>query len=491
MKMIHGKRTWTAIQLAKAVAGELFSGNPRSRFSGISIDSRRISPGQIFVAIVGEKHDGHTFISNVISQGISGVILQKDRLDKSLFKRLKTEGVCSISTADTTRGLGDLAAFYRRKLRTGIVAVTGSNGKTTTRRMTAEVMAQKFITHSAAGNFNNEIGLPLTLLELSPEHQWGVVELGMNHPGEIRRLSDICLPNIGVITNIAPAHLEGVGSLEGVVNAKGELLENIIEGGTAVLNADDPNVARLAERTGEEVLFFGFSGKAAVRAVSVREQKGKVKFNLVLPGASIPVTLRIPGRFMVSNALAAAAVGFRLGISPEKIKTGLESLTSIPGRMNMITLNCGIHIIDDTYNANPGSMKAAVEFLSRLKKYGRSIFVGGDMLELGEASAELHRKLGEQVASSGINRLYITGKFSDSVAEGARKKGLNLRNIRVGSKEFILKDLIIYLRPGDRVLVKGSRGMAMEEVVKGLMEFDEKELRITHNRSTVSVTKSK
>lgn len=473
MEELQKKAIWSAARAAKATGGEILYGDTRCRFSGISIDSRRVLPGQLFVAIVGKNHDGHAFIPDALTHGISGMMIQEDRISRPLHQGFKERGLFCITVSDTTRALGDLAAFHRRKHGAGVVAITGSNGKTTTRRMATEIINQKYAVLSAIGNFNNEIGLPLTLLNLTDLHQWAVVELGMNHPGEIRRLSEICLPDVGVITNIAPAHLEGVGSVEGVIRAKGELLGQIKREGTAILNADDPNVSRLAIKVKSEVLFFGISKKAAVRAGSIREKGEMVRFTLVLPDGEVPVTLKIPGRFMVSNALAAAAVGTRLGIAPEAIKIGLENLTSIPGRMNILTLKNGIRIVDDTYNANPGSMKAAIESFSRLKKGARGICVVGDMLELGKESVPLHRQIGELLAMADISRLYVTGTFSESIAEGAREKKMNPRRIRIGSKDSILQDITQYVKSGDWILVKGSRGMAMESLVQGLLDWND------------------
>ena len=273
-----------------------------------------------------------------------------------------------MAVKNTTKALGDLACFHRKRANASVVAITGSNGKTTTREMTATVARQRFATLSSQGNFNNEIGLPLTLLKLNHGHKWAVVELGMNAPGEIARLGEICMPDIGVITNIGPAHLEGVGSIEGVMRAKGEILDKIKAGGTAVLNSDDHRVMHLAGKTSSDVIFYGISGETTIRAEAIVEKDLCTSFRLALPEETIGIDLKIPGIFMVSNALAAAAVGYKLGLSAKEIKAGLEDFKPIGQRMNILHTSAGINLIDDTYNANLASMEAALKTLITLKK---------------------------------------------------------------------------------------------------------------------------
>jgi UDP-N-acetylmuramoyl-tripeptide--D-alanyl-D-alanine ligase len=337
--------------------------------------------------------------------------------------------------------------------------------------MTEAVVARRFRTLATVGNLNNEIGLPLTLLTLDNTHEKAVLELGMNSPGEIERLAEICAPEIGVITNIGPAHLEGIGSIEGVMHAKGELLERIKPGGTAVLNIDDPRVQHLSDKTSRDVLAYGVSENAKIRAVKIREEGSGISFELILPQKRIAVGLRTFGTFMVSNALAAAGVGYLMGLSAGEIKSGLESFEPVWGRLNIIKTGNGIHIIDDTYNANPGSMGAAISTLTSLKGGKRGILVAGDMLELGSHSERLHKNIGSLAAASGIERLYVTGEFASSVTEGARDEDMDPQKIFVGTKKEILADLTARARPGDWILIKGSRGMAMESIVKGLKEW--------------------
>jgi murE/murF fusion protein len=464
-KRIH----WTTGDIVKATGGELICGDLNDIFSGISIDSRSISPDELYVAIKGEVHDGHSFAENVIRQGISGLVINKDKVNDLAVHEWKKNQIACLAVNNTTKALGDLASFHRKRANVPVVAITGSNGKTTTREMIVSVVKQRFPTLSSRGNFNNEIGLPLTLLNLNHGHKWAVVELGMNAPGEIAKLGKICNPDIGVITNIGPAHLEGVGSIEGVMRAKGELLDKIKAGGTAVLNADDHRVLHLAERTSAKVILFGVSDEATSRAERIIDTESGISFVLVLPEETIPINLKTPGGFMVSNSLAAAAVGYELGLSAKEIKTGLEDFTPVHGRMNILHTDMGINLIDDTYNANPGSMEAALKTLTALKKNNRGIFIIGDMFELGRHAEHMHKEIGALAAGSGISMIYATGKFADTVAAGAAGGGMKSGNIFSGSKKEIIDDLTGRLRKNDWILVKGSRAMRMEEIVKELM----------------------
>ena len=396
-----------------------------------------------------------------------------DQRKIDMFSKLEfsdTDVVC-ITVDDTIKALGDMAAFNRRRTPVSVIAITGSNGKTSTRKMVSDVLSCRFCTLSTHGNLNNDIGLPLTLLNLTRDHQWAVVELGMNRPGEIERLAEICLPDVGLITNIGPAHLEGLGSMKAVMEAKGELLGKIKAGGMAILNADDPWLLKLAEVTPINVLFFGMSKDSAIRAESVEEKGEGLFFHLVLPGETISVHLNTPAMFMISNALAAAAAGYLLGLTAVEIKNGIEAFKPVQGRMNIHKTGKGIHIIDDTYNANPGSMQAAIITLESLKGKNKGFLITGDMLELGEHSAPMHREIGSIAARAKVAGLYVTGKFAEDVAKGALAEHMNPNDIFKGTREEIIEAVTDRLDAGDWVLVKGSRGMAMEKVVKGLLAW--------------------
>jgi len=466
---INNRIQWATTDIIDATSGELICGVLKYGFSGISIDSRSISSDELYVAIKGEVHDGHSFAEAVIHQGISGLVIDREKVNDLPVHEWKKNKLICLAVKNTTKALGDLASFHRKRANVPVVAITGSNGKTTTREMTAAVVSQRFATLSSRGNFNNEIGLPLTLLKLNHGHEMAVVELGMNAPGEIARLGEICTPDIGVITNIGPAHLEGVGSIEGVMRAKGELLDKIKTGGTAVLNADDHRVLHLAGKTSADVIFYGISDKATIRAETIIEKNLCTSFTLILPEETITIDLKIPGIFMVSNALSAAAVGFKLGLSAKEIKTGLEDFKPVDQRMNILYAGSGVNLIDDTYNANPGSMEAALKTLTTLKKNNRGIFIVGDMFELGRHAEKMHEEIGAMAAGSDISILYATGEFAETVASGATVGGMKLKNIFTGSKKEIVDDLSKRLRTNDWILVKGSRGMGMEEIVERLM----------------------
>jgi UDP-N-acetylmuramoyl-tripeptide--D-alanyl-D-alanine ligase len=462
---------WTLSEILKATAGELLCGEKERRFERISIDSRSISANDVFVALVGEVHDGHTFIRDVMAKGVSGLIANKDRKKDLPISEWQTGNIACVAVTDTTQALGDLAAFHRARTDVALVAITGSNGKTTTRQMTAAVVARKFNTLATIGNYNNQIGVPLTLLRIAPEHRWAVVELGSNSPGEIARLAQICSPDIGVITNIGPAHLEGLGSLDGVMREKEQLIDRLKAKGKAVLNADDRRVYKIATRTKKEVLLFGLSKSAEIRASVVNEKISGISFSLDLAQKSLTVDLKVAGHFMVLNALAAAAVGHLLGVSAEEIKAGLETFKPAWGRMNIVQTASGIHLIDDTYNANPESMKAALTTLKSLRANNRSVFVAGDMLELGTQSKSLHRQVGVWAATAGIRKLFVTGDFAEAVTAGAKDAKMKSDDIVTGSREEIIDALRDSLKPGDWVLIKGSRGARMDIIVEGLKQW--------------------
>jgi len=461
---------WTASDIIEATRGTLLSEGSVHAFAGICIDSRAIMPGDCFLAIRGETHDGHSFIPEVLKKGVKGLIIQSGQAYEIEVTGQETPSVLCIGVPDTLAALGALAGYHRKRSDVSVVAITGSNGKTSTRTMAAAVLSKRFHVLSPEGNFNNEVGLPLTLLRLNSSHEWAVLELGMNHPGEIGRLGEICRPDIGLITNIGPAHLEGLGSLEGVMHAKGELIEKVKPGGKILLNADDPMTENLMQKTAATPLLFGSSADADIRATELSAHPAGVSFTLHIGQEAIRVNLRVPGTFMSINALAAAAVGHAVGIPIAEIAAALESFAPIKGRMNLYRTGGGFNIIDDTYNANPGSVKAALTALKGLKKEHRGLVVLGDMLELGNASWDLHREIGVFAARAGVSRLYVTGAFADAVVQGAQQGGMAPVNTFVGDKEAIFADLVRHFNPGDWLLIKGSRGMRMETLVKALMD---------------------
>ena len=462
---------WKTQEILEATGGGLLVGDADRKFSRVGIDSRNISSDDLFVAIVGDVHDGHTFVQDVVRRGVSGVMINKNSPANIPVSDWQNINITCVAVDDTTRSLGDLAAYNRRRANALVVAITGSNGKTTTRRLTSAVMNRQYNTLSTVGNFNNQIGLPLTLLNLEREHQWAVVEIGTNSPGEIARLAEICSAEIGVITNIGPAHLEKLGSLDGVMQEKGDLLKHLKSGGKAVLNADDRRIRNLAAQTDRDVVLFGLCPEATIRAETINETISGINFILVLPEQRIEVALSARGNFMVTNALAAAATAYLAGLSINQIKAGLESFRPAAGRMNILQTPDGIHIIDDTYNANPESMRATINTLKAASAGNRAIVVSGDMLELGEHAESMHKQIGALAAASGIAKLYVTGNFSEAVATGARQAKMSAENIFSGSKDDIIEGLKQTLKPGDWVLIKGSRGMAMEDIVNALKRW--------------------
>jgi len=466
----HQAIDWSVSDILHATGGVLYTGQETDVFDGFSTDSRTITPRECFICLTGDVHDGHKFIPDIIRQEVKGVIIQQARTHETLFRNFNEAGITCVAVNDTLSALGELASYHRHRHRPHlfVVALTGSNGKTSTRTMIANVVQRRYKTLTPFGNFNNLIAVPLTLLRIEAKHEWAILELGMNRPGEIRRLGQICSPDIGLITNIGPAHLEGLGSLEGIMNAKGEMLETVSPRGRIILNADDPMVMRLATRAACETILFGRSEQADIRATAVENSASTVSFLLHVPGDHIQVTLRVPGEFNISNALAAVCVGYCLNIPLTEIKTALEAFTPVKGRMNIRRTVHGLHLIDDTYNANPVSVKAAIRTLTGLSQKRHGIAVLGDMLELGHASRELHREVGRFAAESGLGKLYLTGSFAQDLKNGAREGGMAAADVLCGSKDEILHALKNTLEPKDWILIKGSRGMRMETLVQAL-----------------------
>jgi len=461
-----GAAAWSLEDLLGATGGELLGDARPAGFPGISTDTRHLRPGELFVALRGERHDGHAFVAEALRRGAGGVLV--DRAEAGAVSGLlaASREAAGIAVADTLRALGDLARFHRRRRRRAFVlAITGSNGKTTTRRMAAAVLGRRFAVLEPERNWNNLVGVPLTLFRLEPTHEAAVLELGTNRPGEIARLTEICTPEAGLITNIGPAHLEGLGSLEGVLAEKSALVRGLPAGGRAVLNADDPRLLRLARECGREVLLFGLHPEARVRAAEIALEPGGTAFELVTEAGRARVRLPAPGAFLVGNALAAAAAGRLLGLSPEEIASGLAAFRPVPGRLELRRLPGGVTVIDDTYNANPASVEAAVETLRALRGAARGLLVLGEMRELGPAAAALHREMGRLAARSGAARLYACGPWREEVAAGAVAAGLAAASVVTGSREEIGAALAAEVRAGDWVLVKGSRAAGMEAIV--------------------------
>jgi UDP-N-acetylmuramoyl-tripeptide--D-alanyl-D-alanine ligase len=457
---------FTVEEIAKATRGRV-QGPAERRVRGVTTDSRRAGEGELFVPLRGERFDGHDFISSAADAGTRVFLVEADWLSRNDMPA----GATAVAVEDTLRALGDLAAFHRQRFLIPVVGVTGSNGKTTVKEMIASILARTGPVLKTAGNLNNLIGLPQMLLQLNGSHRWGVLEMGMSEPGEIDRLAEIAAPRAGVITNAYAAHLESMGSVEAVARAKGELFQRLPAGGWAVYNADDPLISRLPSPEGVERLSFGLQGAEISASNIERLGRSGQRFAINIKGEVLQISLRAFGLHNVMNSLAAAATAYALGVSPEGIREGLEQFTPYDRRFSLEELD-GIVLIDDSYNANPASMKAALETVRELREECRAVAVLGDMLELGEITRQAHFELGKMAASC-VDTLYVTGEMAGAVADGAREGGLPDGEVVVSACHGeIIADLKKRLTAGDLVLVKGSRGMAMEKVAEGLrIEF--------------------
>lgn len=456
----------------KVLAGEV-PGWTKQRIRQISLDSRSIRPGDVFVAIKGDRFDGHDFIGTAFSRGAVGAIVHDTYVvDPDLLKAgLKRSAPFVLGVRDPLFAYQQLATHHRSRFDIPLVAVTGSNGKTTTKEMVASVMAHRWKVLKTEGNLNNRIGVPQTLFRLNGRHEAAVIEMGVDNIGQTTRLCEIARPTIGIITNIGPDHLEFFGSMEGSAQAKAELLDLLPSDGTAVLNADDPYFDYLAARARSRVVSFGFSAKADVRAMHVKSDgRDGTIFRLLLPGKvrHTIVHIRVQGGHNVTNALAAAAVGTVLGLPGAVIAQGLARFRPAAMR-SQILVSHGIKIINDCYNANPASMKAAVQLLAQTESGRKKIAVVGDMLELGPGAVQMHEEVGAFVAHQGIDQIITCGPLARSLAEGARRAGMDrTRILEVPDAAAAAASLKTMVKQGDAVLVKASRGMKLEQVVQAL-----------------------
>lgn len=432
--------------------------------SGVSTDSRTIEAEQLFVPLHGDRFDGHEYVESALSRGCRVFLAESAWLQG----RQLPDGVAAIEVQDTLRALGDLAAWHRRRFDLTVVGVTGSNGKTTTKEMLAAILGQTGAGLKTLGNLNNLIGLPQMLFRLDAGDRWAVLEMGMSEPGEIDRLAEIAAPRVGVITNVHPAHLASMGSVAAVARAKGELFLRLPAGGWAVANADDANVAALPVAAEVDRITFGMYG-GDVRGVAAvnRGTEGQL-ITMETPSGRLTVNLRAFGRHNVSNALAATAAALAIGVSLDTIAAGLEAFTPYDRRFSLEELH-GVVLVDDSYNANPASMRAALETLAELCS-GRRIAVLGDMLELGDQSDAAHREIGALCAET-VHCLYLLGEQAGLIGEGAAAAGMPAAAISVAdSADEIMEELKKSLKPGDCILVKGSRGMRMERVSDAVRE---------------------
>ena len=445
-------------EIIEATGGSLYAGEV-VEFTGVSIDSRTISDGEVFFAIKGERVDGHDFVMDALKKGRGAVV---ERVPQEI-----PEGRIIITVSDTIESLQRLARFRRMKQDIPVIGVTGSNGKTTTKEMIHSVLSQRFRTLKSEGNLNNHIGLPLSLLKLEDEEVI-VLEMGMNAPGEISMLCDISRPTHGVITNIGLAHIGRLGSYEAVRDAKLEILRSV---DVIIVNGDDAGLMEGITQTRDfrgRMITFGIERDVDVKALSPVYVESGTEFVLMVEDNKTRVSLMIPGMFNVYNALAAAAVGYSLGLTMNEIKKGLESYRGFSMRFEIIETARGITLINDAYNANPSSMKQAIKELLSIKKGQRRIAVLGDMYELGEYSHSAHREVLEYALSCGLDIVVTVGKEMIRASEGCHAQDTIL--ITSPSPEGALSELQDVIKEGDVILVKGSRAMQMETVVKGLRD---------------------
>ncbi|MCM2263833.1 MAG: UDP-N-acetylmuramoyl-tripeptide--D-alanyl-D-alanine ligase [Desulfuromonadales bacterium] len=441
--------------VAAVTGGQILYNGVDVAIHGFSTDSRTLQAGDLFIPLRGERFDGHDYLAQAVRHGAAA------SLSEEVVVGLN---IPVVQVRDTLQALGDLAQAVRQRFAGPVVGITGTSGKTTTKEMLAAIFARTGPGLKSAGNFNNLVGVPLTLFGFQPEHQWAVIEMGMSARGEIARLAQIAAPKIGIITNVGAGHLQQLGGISGVARAKGELFIHLPAGGTAVINADDPQICQLPLANGVRRLLFGMDPEAQVRAADIVVTEGVVGFTLHLPDAQVPVQLPLPGRHNVQNALAAAAAAWVLEVPPATIAAGLAEFKPCPGRMELVECPGDLLILEDSYNANPLSMRAALDALYDLGRPGRRIAVLGDMLELGQAAHDLHHELGMLVAER-ADWLFTLGELAREIAVGAAEHGLpGERIVSADTVEELLERLRPILQPGDRLLIKGSRGMRMERV---------------------------
>ncbi len=460
--------SWTVADVIAATQGRLLRGDGERRLSGINTDSRSLKPGECFVALRGENHDAHRFLADAVTLEAGALLV--DGKGCEAFG-LPQGRAAVIQVDDTLEALGAMAAHHRRAHSLPVVGITGSNGKTSSKEMLSSILSQNHRVLRNHGNFNNLIGVPLTLLALTPQHDVAVVEMGINVPGEMVRLVEMAAPTVGLITNIHPAHLEGLRSLEDIVREKGRLWDSLGSNGIAVVNLDDEQLLRRSrELPCGKVTFSWANASADVHTEgNLTMEDGKSRFRMSVRGKTADIVLPVLGIHQVRNALACAAVCTGLGESLEAIIAGLQNHQPVKQRMQTHPLPGGGLLIDDTYNANPASMSAALQTLAAIRGSHPSLAILGEMRELGETSPQLHAGIGREVARLGIDRLITLGVLGRSIMEGALEAGMKASQCFHGeSHEQIVDYLKTVGMEGQWVLVKGSRGMRMERVVEGV-----------------------
>ena len=460
---------WSKTEILSATGGKVLREGTATRFGEVVTDSTKVKSGSVFVALKGERHDGHRFVPDALHRGASCVIVHRTSPEWSFGKGTV------IKVRDTLRALGDLARYRRQQFGPTILAITGSNGKTTTKEMVAAILEEAALGGESLrgkilktqGNFNNLVGLPLTLLRLRRRDKMAVVELGTNRPGEIQRLAEIAEPDCGIITSVAAAHLAGLNTVSGVAREKGALYRNVRPAGAIAVNVDDARVKKLALKFKGKKITYGNRGSVRARSWRMRGASG-ISFTLEAGRERCNVRLKYLGQHNISNALGAAALTLGAGVKLSAIRRGLEKTKPFSMRMQVEDWR-GIGIINDAYNANPASMKAALETLAAVKCRGQRSAVLGDMFELGRHSVKEHRSLGRAAAEAKIDNLYLLGRQASAVRDGALKGGMRAEQIVIGKGHAdIAAQLRKRVKRGDWLLLKGSRGMKMEQVLETL-----------------------
>ncbi len=441
--------------------GKLRHGDPVAMVSGISTDSRSVRAGELFLALTGDRYDGHGFIEAALERGASGAVVSSPL--KAFPGRWPDR--CLIVVEDTLTALAKIARGYRDLFEIEAIAVTGSNGKTTTKDLIGQVLSTEMETLVAPASYNNLIGLSLTILLLERRHRAAVFELGMNHPGEILELAGICQPRIAVITNIGSAHIGNLGSIEAISAAKSEILDKLEGEKITFFNVDDHRVREIVESPPGPVVGFGFSPKADLRASNPRYGADGVSFDLRIAGKEMRISSPLPGRHNLYNLLAALAVGEYLGISPERLAESARS-SVLPSQRMEIEVVGGVELIDDAYNANPVSMRAALSAWQRMGCRGRRIMVSGDMNELGVFSVKEHQEWGKILGKSKLDLLVFVGPRSKGSSRAAVEVGFSERRVFSVDDSPTAAELVSGLiEAGDSVLIKGSNSMKMGEIV--------------------------
>lgn len=453
----------TVGEILKAARGKLLRGAAEEKVRAISTDTRTLEEGDLFIALRGPNFDGHQFVSQALSQGAQGAIVSSISSVPVDHSRL------FLQVDDTLSALGEIARLWRRLHPLPLVAITGSTGKTTTKEWAALVLSQRCCVLSSPGTHNNLVGVPLTLLRLGEEHQFAVVELGMSARGEIRRLSQICQPDMGVITNVGAAHLEFLGSLSGVAAAKAEMLEFLGGEKSCILNGDDPYLEALLGQVRGKSFTYGLSPKWNLWARGIFSGKKGMDFQLAYESERARIHLPLWGRHNVYNALAAAAVGINCGFTLQEIATGLSKVSQPSMRMEKVLLPKGVVVLNDAYNANPMSMRAALNTFFEMKGEARGILVLGDMLELGLQGQQLHREVGAYLSSCPeVGALIVVGSLSRALAEESRNRGLSAPVFLCMDHKEACSALRENLKAGDWILLKGSRAMRMEKILEDI-----------------------